>query len=61
MRGLFVGGGLPAWKASEASTSTEDLVGSAMVLAGGISDVVGWKEKALGWNQEHWREKEAGV
>ena len=52
MRGPFVGGGLPAWKAFGASPSIDDLVGSTMVLAGGIGGVVGWKAKALGWNQE---------
>ena len=43
----------PALKASGDSTSIDDLVCSAMVLAGGVSGAVGWKEKALGWNQEH--------
>ena len=42
-----VGGGLPALKASGDSTSTDDLVGSAMDLAGGVDDAVGWKAKAL--------------
>jgi len=32
--------------------STNNLVGSTMVLAGGVGGVVGWKAKALGWNQE---------
>jgi hypothetical protein len=32
-----------------------------MVLAGGVRGVVGWKAKALGWNQELWREKAAGI
>jgi hypothetical protein len=32
-----------------------------MVLAGGVDGVVGWKAKALGWNQELWREKAAGI
>ena len=41
MRGPSVGGGLLAWKASGASTSTDDLVGSAMVLAGGVDGAVG--------------------
>ena len=45
---MSVGGGLPALKASGDSTSTNDLVPSTMVLAGGISDIVGWKAKALG-------------
>ena len=44
--------GLPTWKASRASPSTDNLVGSAMVLAGGVGGAVGWKAKALGWNQE---------
>ena len=44
--------GLPVWKASGASPSIEDLVGSAMLLAGGISGIAGWKAKALGWNRE---------
>ena len=61
MRGLSVGGGLPAWKALGASPSIDDLVGSAMVLVGGIGGVVGWKAKALGWNQELRREKAAGI
>jgi hypothetical protein len=52
---------IAAWKASGASPLTDDLVGSAMVLARGISDTVGGKAKALGWNQELWREKAAGV
>ena len=56
-----VGGGLPARKASGAYPSTDDLISSAMVLAGGVDDTVGWKAKALGWNQELWREKAAGV
>ena len=49
------------WKASVASPSTNDLVGSAMVLAAGIGNVVGWKAKALGWNQKLLREKAASV
>ena len=52
MRGPSVGGGLSAWKASGASPSIYDLVGSAMVLVGGVGGIVGWKAKALGWNQE---------
>ena len=48
-------------KASEDSTSTDDLVHSAMVLAGGVGGAVGWKAKALGWNQELYREKAAGI
>ena len=48
-------------KASKDSTSTDDLVHSAMVLARGIDSVVGWKAKALGWNKELWREKAAGI
>ena len=43
------------------SPSIDDLVGSAMVLAGGVRGVVGWKAKALGWNQELWREKAAAI
>ena len=39
-------------KASRDSTSIDDLVRSAMLLAGGVGGVVGWKEKAFGWNQE---------
>jgi hypothetical protein len=58
---LSFGGGLLALKASRDSTSTGDLVRSAMVLAGGINNTVGWKAKALGWNQELWREKAAGI
>ena len=42
--------GLPVWKASEASPSIDNLVGSTMVLAGGVGGAVGWKAKALGWN-----------
>jgi hypothetical protein len=49
-RDPFVGGGLPALKASGDSTLTDDLVRSAMVLAGGVGGIVGWKAKALGWN-----------
>jgi hypothetical protein len=49
------------WKAFGASPSIDDLVGFAMVLAGGVGGIVGWKAKALGWNQELWREKAAGV
>jgi hypothetical protein len=56
-----VGGGLSALKASRDSTSIDDLVHSAMVLAGGVGNAIGWKAKALGWNQELWREKAAGV
>jgi hypothetical protein len=40
---------------------TDNLVHSAMVLAGGIGSVVGWKAKALRWNQELWREKTIGI
>ena len=40
------------WKASRASPSIDDLVGSTMVLVGGVDGAVGWKVKALGWNQE---------
>ena len=47
MRDLSVGGGLLALKASRNSTSTDDLVRSAMVLGGGVSGIVGWKAKAL--------------
>jgi hypothetical protein len=32
-----------------------------MVLAGGLDGIVGWKAKALGWNQELWREKATGI
>ena len=60
MRGPSIGGGLPARKASEASPSIDDLIGTAMVLARGVGGVVGWKAKALGWNQELYREKAAG-
>ena len=52
-----VDGGLPALKASVDSTLTDDLVLSAMVLARGVGGAVGWKAKALGWNQELWRER----
>jgi hypothetical protein len=31
---------------------TDDLVHSNMVLAEGIDGAVGWKAKALRWNQE---------
>jgi len=48
MRDPSVGGGLPALKASGDSTSIDDLVCSAMVLARGVNDIVGWKAKALG-------------
>jgi hypothetical protein len=41
--------------------SIDDLVHFAMVLAGSVGDAVGWKAKALGWNQELWREKVAGI
>ena len=50
MRDLSIGGGLPVLKASRDSISIDDFVRSAIVLAGGVSGVVGWKEKALGWN-----------
>ena len=50
MRGPSIGGGLLALKASRDSTLIDDLVRSAMVLAGDVSGVVGWKAKALGWN-----------
>jgi hypothetical protein len=52
---------LLALKASEDSTSTDDLVRSTMVLAGGVGGIVGWKAKALGWNQELQREKTTGI
>ena len=52
MRDPSIDGGLLALKASEDSTSIDNLVRSAMVLAGGISGEVGWKAKALGWNLE---------
>ena len=45
MRDPSIGGGLSVLKASGDSTSTYDLVCSAMVLAGGVGGVVGWKEK----------------
>ena len=61
MRDLSVGGGLPELKASGDSTSTDDLVRSAMVLARGVGSAVGWKAKTLGWNQELWREKATGI
>ena len=51
-RGPFVGGGLPAWKASGASPSIDNLVGFTMILVGGVGGIVGWMEKALGWNRE---------
>jgi hypothetical protein len=51
-KGPSVGVGLLAWKVFGASPSIDDLIGSAIVLAGGIGDVVGWKAKALGWNWE---------
>jgi hypothetical protein len=47
--------------ASRDSTSKDDLVRSAMVLAGGIGGAVWWKAKALGWNQELWRDKAVGI
>jgi hypothetical protein len=31
------------------------------VTAGGVAGPIGWKAKALGWNQELWREKATGV
>jgi len=52
---------LLALKASRDSTSIDDLIRSTVVLAGGIIGVVGWKAKALGWNQELRREKAAGI
>jgi hypothetical protein len=52
MRDPSIGGGLLVLKAFEDSTSIDNLVCSAMVLAGGVSSVVGWKAKALGWYQE---------
>jgi hypothetical protein len=61
MRDPFVSGGLLALKAFGDSTSTDDLVHSTMVLAGGVDGIVGWKAKALGWNQELRREKTAGI
>ena len=61
MRHPSVGGGLLALKASGDSTSTDDLICFAMVLAGGVDDIVGWKAKALGWNQKLYREKAAGI
>jgi hypothetical protein len=51
-RDSSVGGGLPALKAFGDSTSIDYLVRSTMVLVGGVSGAVGWKAKALGWNQE---------
>ena len=47
-----VGGALLALKAFGDSTSIDDLVYSAMVLAGGVGGIVGWKAKAFKWNQE---------
>jgi len=52
---------LPALKASGDSTSTNDLIRFAMVRVGDVGSVVGWKAKALEWNQELWREKTAGI
>ena len=52
MRDPSIGGGLLKLKASGDSTSTDDLICFAMVLAGGVGGAVGWKAKALGWNQE---------
>ena len=51
-RDLFIGGGLPALRASKDSTLINNLVRSAMVLVGGVSGTIGWKVKALGWHQE---------
>ena len=48
-------------KASRDSTLIDDLVRSTMVLAGVSGGVVGWKAKALEWNQELWREKAVGI
>ena len=61
MRDPSIGGGLSMLKASEDSTSIDNLVRSTMVLVGGVGEAVGWKAKALGWNQELWREKAVGV
>jgi len=47
MRDPSVNEGLPVLNASRDSTSIEDLVRSAMVLAGGVDIAVGWKAKAL--------------
>ena len=47
-RGPSIDEGLPAWKASRASPSIDDLVHPAMVLAGGVGGTVGWKPKVLG-------------
>ena len=52
---------MTALKASGDSTSTNNLVRPAIVLAGGVDSIVGWKAKALGWNKELWREKAAGI
>jgi hypothetical protein len=52
MRGPSIGEGLSVWKASRASPLIDDLVGSAMVLIGGIDSTVGWKANALKWNWE---------
>ena len=52
MRDPSIDGGLPTLKAFGDSTSTDDLVRFAMVLAGGVGCAIGWKAKALGWNQE---------
>ena len=48
MRDPSIDEGLLALKAFGDSTSIDDLVYSAMVLAGGVSGTVGWKAKALG-------------
>jgi len=50
MKDPSVGGGLLALKASRDSTSIDDLIRSAMVLAGDVGGAVGWKAKALEWN-----------
>ena len=42
MRDLSVGGELLVLKASRDSTSIDDLIRSAMVLAGGVGGIVGW-------------------
>jgi len=46
---------------SNSAWSTDNLIHSAMVLAEGVSCIVRWKAKALGWNQELWIEKAAHI
>jgi hypothetical protein len=47
MRDPSVSGGLPTLKTFGKSTSTDDLIRSAMVRAGGVDGAAGWKTKAL--------------